>query len=72
MDEPHKWMGKDHRKVRHDIFTVALLGMTKGKEAATHAVSHIITDTVFTKGYNEMMKFAKGIVNSAFGDILKF
>ncbi len=71
MDEPYKWMGKEHRKVRHDVFTVAMLGMTKGKEAAQHAVSHIVTDALFTKGYNQMMNSLRKIVSDSFNGILK-
>lgn len=72
MDEPHKWMGKNHRELRHDIFTVAFLGMTKGNEASQHAISHIVTDKVFTKSYNLMMTSLRKIITDAFGGALKF
>jgi hypothetical protein len=48
MDEPVKWLGKNHRQERHDVGTLAFLFATQGKEAAQHAATHIATDKFFS------------------------
>ncbi len=44
MDALVKKLGRNHRSERHDSNTVALLYAIKGKEAAQHALAHIILD----------------------------
>lgn len=67
MDEPVKWMGKNHRSVRHDAFTVAFLQMTQGKQAGLHAATHILADKTLSAAYNKMNKLFKDAVKKAFG-----
>lgn len=54
IDEPHKWLGPNHRKVRHDLKTVALLTALKGPKAGKHAALHILTDRSLSKPINQM------------------
>ena len=45
MDRPSKYMGKKHRRVRHDLSTVMLiLAVTRDPLAAVSAVMHISRD----------------------------
>jgi len=66
VDEPFKWLGNKHRSERHDPFTVAMLQMTKGKDAALHAAAHIVTDKVFSAAFNQMNKQIKKALNGLF------
>lgn len=63
MDEPAKYLGKGHRKVRHDLLTVAFLKFTEGNEAAKHAIGHILTDKLFSAAYNDLNKKIKNLLN---------
>jgi len=44
MDAPAKQLGRNHRDVRHDLRTVAILSVVKGRKAGRHALGHIILD----------------------------
>lgn len=49
MDKPSQLFGKGHRNYLHDPFTVALIGLMKGQQAAQHAILHILTDEIVSK-----------------------
>ena len=65
MDEPSKWLGKNHRILRHNLPTVLILGLTKGQKAAAHAALHIATDNLITdiesRIRKEVLKLFKNI-----------
>ena len=45
IDRPVKWMGKKHRRIRHDLETVMLiLAVTRDPLAAVSAIMHISRD----------------------------
>ena len=67
MDAPVKQLGRHHRKVRHDPFTIALLYATKGKKAAQHAIGHIVID----KAISAVDKTARKLVRNGMKGILK-
>jgi len=67
MDEPVKWLGRNHRTSRHDALTIGYLYATKGKEAAQAAISHIVLD----KTVSAADKMAKKLIRSGMSSILK-
>ena len=44
MDKPYKYLGPSHRKVRHDLPAVVLIGALRGPKAAASAMLHIAAD----------------------------
>ena len=67
MDAPVKKLGRNHRDSRHDSDTVALLYATKGKEAAKHALAHIILD----ESASAHKKRAENLIRSGMQKTLK-
>ncbi len=67
MDAPAKWLGPNHRKVRHDLDTLFALYLLNGDRGVEHGLSHILIDEYLSQGYNELRKE----INKMFAGILK-
>jgi len=48
MDAPAKWLGPSHRKVNHDIYTVARMTQKYGIQGAQAAMAHLMLDMLTT------------------------
>lgn len=67
MDEPFKWLGKNHRSQRHNLLTAAFLQFTKGGNSGLHAIGHILTDQYLSAAVNEFNKRLKNIFKTSLG-----
>jgi len=44
IDRPYKFLGRKHRKLRHDVATIVYLGLKDGEEAMISAYLHVLLD----------------------------
>lgn len=76
MDAPVKKFGKNHRlnytdpRGRHDLFTIAYLGLTKGTDAALHGLGHVAADKLFSDFENKLKRETNKIIKNAIKNFL--
>ena len=58
MDKPYKYLGPSHRKVRHDLSTVVLIGACCGPRAMVASMLHIAADFGMTAARRRAKAFA--------------
>lgn len=67
MDAPSKWLGPNHRKVRHDLTTLMALYFLNGDRGVEHGLSHILVDDLLSSPYNQLRKQ----INEMFSGIMR-